>query len=112
MNLRKIINKKYGNVNRFSKLKGLEPTHVKYWCDKNWYEMQFRTRKKICELVGIEMPVFLHINSQDDILQELPNCTRVEVIDQNGRSYVNRDDGNKVRFSIQDEGLTFKVFID
>ncbi len=37
--------------------------------------------------------------------------TRVEVIDQEGRSYVNWDDNNKVELSFQDEGRTLKVFI-
>jgi hypothetical protein len=39
------------------------------------------------------------------------NFTRVEVIDDNGRSYVNWQGGNKVELSIQDEGRTLKVFI-
>jgi len=37
--------------------------------------------------------------------------TRVEVIDQEGRSYVNWDDNNKVELSFQDDGKTLKVFI-
>lgn len=37
--------------------------------------------------------------------------TRVEVIDQDGRSYVNWDDTNKVELSFQDDGRTLKVFI-
>jgi hypothetical protein len=37
--------------------------------------------------------------------------TRVEVIDQDGRSYVSWDDNNKVELSFQDEGKTLKVFI-
>ena len=38
--------------------------------------------------------------------------TRVEVIDQYGRSYVNWDKNNIVHISIQDEGRTMKIFID
>lgn len=45
-------------------------------------------------------------------IKELPNCNRVEVIDQKGRSYVNCQPNNKVRLSIQDDGRTAKVFID
>lgn len=41
----------------------------------------------------------------------LPNCTRVEVIDENGRSYVNWKDNNAVSISIQDNGKTIKIFI-
>ncbi len=37
--------------------------------------------------------------------------TRVEVIDQNGRSYVNWDKSNHVYTQLQDEGRTLKVFI-
>jgi len=38
--------------------------------------------------------------------------TRVEVIDQRGRSYVHWDDTNtKVELSFQDDGRTLKVFI-
>ena len=37
--------------------------------------------------------------------------TRVEVIDENGRSYVNWNDENKVELSLQDDGKTLKVFI-
>jgi hypothetical protein len=37
--------------------------------------------------------------------------TRVEVIDQDGRSYVNWNDNNKVELSFQDDGRTLKVFI-
>jgi hypothetical protein len=37
--------------------------------------------------------------------------TRVEVIDQDGRSYVNWDESNKVELSFQDDGRTLKVFI-
>ena len=37
--------------------------------------------------------------------------TRVEIIDQNGRSYVNWNKNNIVNISIQDEGRTMKIFI-
>ena len=36
--------------------------------------------------------------------------TRIEVIDENGRSYVKRD--CIVEVSIQDEGRTMKVFVE
>jgi hypothetical protein len=36
---------------------------------------------------------------------------RVEVIDENGRSYVNWNKDNIVNISIQDEGKTMKIFI-
>ncbi len=37
---------------------------------------------------------------------------RVEVIDENGRSYVNWNDNNKVELSFQDDERTLKVFIN
>jgi hypothetical protein len=39
------------------------------------------------------------------------DVTRVEVIDQDGRSYVNWDEGNDVDLSLQDQGRTLKVFV-
>jgi len=43
---------------------------------------------------------------------KLKKVTRVEVIDEKGRSYVNINYKNKVSLSIQDDGKTLKVFID
>ena len=37
--------------------------------------------------------------------------TRVEIIDENGRSYTNFDPNNKVELSFQDNERTIKVFI-
>ena len=44
----------------------------------------------------------------------MPECkiTRVEVIDENGRSYVNWSEDNVVECSLQDEGRTLKVFVN
>ena len=41
----------------------------------------------------------------------IDKVTRVEIIDQEGRSYVNWDENNKVELSFQDDGRTLKVFI-
>jgi hypothetical protein len=41
----------------------------------------------------------------------LDKVTRIEIIDQDGRSYVNWNDNNKVELSFQDEKRTLKVFI-
>lgn len=55
--------------------------------------------------------------SISDIVAMLPPITllekvnRVEVIDQNGRSYVNWKPTNKTEISMQDGGKTLKVFI-
>jgi hypothetical protein len=37
--------------------------------------------------------------------------TRVEVIDEKGRSYVNWDKDNLVRIDLQDDQRTLKIFI-
>lgn len=44
-------------------------------------------------------------------MKYLKNCTRVEVIDENGRSYVNWKPNNKVIISMQDNDRTLKIFI-
>ena len=38
--------------------------------------------------------------------------TRVEVIDENGRSYVNWKEDNDITLSYQDDGRTLKVFVN
>lgn len=45
------------------------------------------------------------------LLIPLSKVGRIEVIDSNGRTYVNQKQGNKVRLSFQDNGKTLKVFI-
>ena len=42
---------------------------------------------------------------------EAEKVTRVEVIDENGRSYVNWNKDNKVLVQLQDDGRTLKIFI-
>ena len=47
-------------------------------------------------------------------LSQLQNnrLTRVEVIDEKGRSYVNWDKNNKIELSHQDDDRTLKIFIN
>jgi hypothetical protein len=45
------------------------------------------------------------------VRETLPKVTRVEVVDQNGRSYTNWSKDNQVELSLQDNGKTIKVFI-
>jgi hypothetical protein len=45
-----------------------------------------------------------------DTLEELVEITRVEVIDEIGRAYVNMNAQN-VQYSIQDSGRTLKIFL-
>ncbi len=48
-----------------------------------------------------------------DVMAMLPTAmiNRVEVIDENGRSYVNRKPTNKIELQVQDNGRTLKVFV-
>lgn len=48
-----------------------------------------------------------------DVLAMLPTITinRVEVIDENGRSYVNWKPTNKTKLQVQDNGRTLKVLV-
>lgn len=41
----------------------------------------------------------------------LDKVTRLEVIDDLGRTYVNWDKRNKIELSLQDDGKTLKIFI-
>ena len=51
--------------------------------------------------------------SLSEILALLPTSmiTRIEVIDEKGRSYVNWNESNKVELLVQDNGKTLKVFV-
>ena len=42
----------------------------------------------------------------------MTRITRVEVIDENGRSYVNWEEDNDITLSYQDDGRTLKVFVN
>lgn len=46
-----------------------------------------------------------------DAVTKLPNVTRVEVIDEQGRSYVNWNNSAIVELSLQDDARTLKIFI-
>jgi len=48
---------------------------------------------------------------KNDTIVELEKCTRVEVIDDTGRAYVNIHIDNVVSISLQDDRRTLKVFI-
>jgi len=46
-------------------------------------------------------------------LQKMNGVNRFEVIDEEGRTYVNHlEEGQSVKFSLQDDNKTLKVFID
>lgn len=51
-------------------------------------------------------------NKPIDDVSLLRKVTRVEVIDEKGKSYINWKKNNNVTASTQDEGRTLKIFID
>jgi len=46
-----------------------------------------------------------------DTLEAVPGITRVEVIDETGRAYVNTRVNGTVQYSLQDGGRTLKIFL-
>jgi hypothetical protein len=70
------------------------------------------------EIFGIEklyeaIDVIHSCESDSELLPTLlKNTNRVEVIDQQGRTYVNWKPTNKVELSLQDNERTLKVFIN
>jgi len=42
----------------------------------------------------------------------LSECTRIEVVDDSGRAYVNWSKNNNIKLSLQDDGKTLKIFIN
>ena len=80
--------------------------HNEYYTGDQWIGLMEEYHQAKLKLLGIANVVKLLP------IQDLPNCTRVEVIDEKGRSYVNSKPTNKVRLSIQDDGRTAKIFID
>ena len=50
-----------------------------------------------------------------DFLAKMRGVTRFEVIDDTGRAYVkylHRDQGERIKYDLQDDNRTLKVFID
>lgn len=50
------------------------------------------------------------IEIKDDLII-MNNVNRLEVIYEQGRSYIKWDDNNYVKLSLQDDGKTLKIFI-
>lgn len=59
----------------------------------------------------IEQLKIMNESAEKQLNLELKKVTRIEVIDQFGRSYVNKDPSNEVEISLQDDKKTLKVFI-
>lgn len=52
----------------------------------------------------------LTVQDAGDLLSGMISINRIEVIDSDGRSYVNWQPRNKMSISIQDYGKTIKIF--
>lgn len=70
-----------------------------FWEDSDMYRMQ----------AVIKLAQQNAIGASPEIICE--KVTRIEVIDNNGRAYVNWDKNNKVELQLQDDGKTIKIFI-
>ena len=71
--------------------------HCEYITETEYLMSTDANRKRLKESIK-QMPTLKEVN-------------RVEVIDENGRSYVNRNDKNVVEIDFQDDGKTIKIFI-
>jgi hypothetical protein len=61
-----------------------------------------------CGFMAIHNAIF-----DGEELQAMKKVTRVEVIDEEGRTYVNHlNEDQRVKYSLQDDARTLKVFID
>jgi hypothetical protein len=80
------------------------------WFHKN-YNGDFFTDIPMSQ-IGKEFMKYLNLyDSEEESVLNLSDVTRVEVIDKNGRSYVNRHEDNQVSYSLQDDDRTLKIFI-
>jgi hypothetical protein len=80
------------------------------WFHKN-YNSDFFTDIPMSQ-IGKEFMRYLNLyDSEEEDVLNLSNVTRVEVIDKNGRSYVNRHENSIVSYSLQDANQTLKIFI-
>jgi uncharacterized protein (UPF0128 family) len=74
--------------------------------DKNKFDSVKMEKTGLFNADGKELDII-------SIISMLPtnSINRVEVVDENGRSYVNWKSSNQTKLQIQDEGRTLKVFI-
>lgn len=52
------------------------------------------------------------LSSYDIVIPSTNKCNRFEVIDESGRSYVNKKPVNNIKISLQDNNETIKIFIN
>lgn len=78
-----------------------------------------RTKVRVFSTIRMNMKNTGLFNSEGealsiaDVIAMLPTVmiNRVEVIDENGRSYVNWKQTNRIELQVQDNGRTLKVFV-
>ena len=74
------------------------------------FDMSMYGRGMDCGFMAIHNAIY-----DGEELQAMKNVTRFEVIDDTGRAYVkylHKDQGEKIKYCLQDEDRTLKVFID
>lgn len=69
-----------------------------------------KNKTKIFDKNGNRLSILELINLLPSIIP-LKKVNRVEVIDENGRSYTNYKNNNKTKVSFQDNNKTLKIFI-
>ena len=72
------------------------------------FDLDMYGRAMDCGFMAIHNAIF-----DGEELQAMKKVTRVEVIDEEGRTYVNYlNEDQRVKYSLQDDDRTLKVFID
>lgn len=81
------------------------------WRRDNDGKYEMAEPKELGKAIDLVVSEFKNLHLQNVSGSFLPKCTRVEVIDQSGRAYVNWKPTNKVETMMQDDNKTLKVFI-
>ena len=55
MDLKKYIKDNYKNQYVFAKEIGVKQSNVSYWCNTEWKRLTYKTRERICKLLGVEV---------------------------------------------------------
>lgn len=80
-----------------------------------YHNKGFSFKDELFSVIAADESVIFNLQLKDIetfIPQDHSKITRVEVIDENGRSYVNWKEENRIELYIQDQGRTLKIFIN
>ena len=55
MNLKEVIEQKYGTRYKFAIKNKLSHQRVFYWCTTDWKRLTYTTREKICKLLDVDV---------------------------------------------------------